>query len=229
MVPYPVIVGDFSANLGYWWDLEFWNRSVTQEAWRPDQFSGSPPGSFPKLEIRFDPASGRANIDSGALVVQALEETRFHIAGQSISSQRDAVLVQPDRPWRADWVSNGLYNDGWTRPGQTARIRIFSLPHQSTTATRYVSLYLQAPPGVENRLVTIESSRVTWHARVGQGLLKQEVWACVPPTGYADLRVSVSGASPIFGDMSSAESFNEPRDAGVLVHQVAVYGETLNC
>jgi hypothetical protein len=229
MVPYPVLVGDYSANLGYWWDLEFWNRSVTQEAWRRDQFSGSPPGSFPKLEIRFDPATGRANIDPDALAVQALEETRFHIAGQSISSQRDAVLVQPDRPWRADWISEGLYNDGWTRPGQTARIRIFALPHQATTATRYVSLYLAAPQGIRDRLVTIKSSRVTWHVRVGQDVIKQEVWACVPPTGYEELRLTVHDVSPIPGDLSNLDTFGEPRDGGILVHQVAVYGETPNC
>ena len=60
MIPYPVLVGDYFANLGYWWDLEFWNRSVTQEAWRTDQFSGTPPGSFPKLELRFDPFTGLA-------------------------------------------------------------------------------------------------------------------------------------------------------------------------
>jgi hypothetical protein len=229
MVPYPVLVGDFAANLGYWWDIEFWNRSVTQEGWRPDEFSGTPAGTFPKRELRFDPSTGRANIDPDALVLQGLEETRFHIAGQSISSQRDAVLVQPDRPWRADWTSSGLYNDGWTRPGETARIRVFARPSQSTTETRYVSLYLLAPGGVPARAVTVKSDRVTWHVDVGSEVVKQEAWVCVPPHGHSDLRLSVRGASPISGDLSNGVSFAEPRDGGVLVHQIALYGATANC
>ena len=28
IVPYPLLQGDYWANVGFWWDLEFWNRSV---------------------------------------------------------------------------------------------------------------------------------------------------------------------------------------------------------
>ena len=39
MVPYPVIRDDYWANVGFWWDFEFWNKSVDREAARPNQFS----------------------------------------------------------------------------------------------------------------------------------------------------------------------------------------------
>ena len=117
MIPYPVIRGDYFANIGFWWDLEFWNRTVDREASAPNQFSGTPPGSFPKLDVRFDPQTGRANYDFDSYVAQAAADPRFHLIGRLLTTQRDVSLSLPDRPWRADWVSYGLYPDGWTTAG----------------------------------------------------------------------------------------------------------------
>ena len=125
IVPYPVIRGDYWANAGFWWDLEFWNRSVDREAAHPNQFSGTPPGSFPKIDPHFDPETGLANFDVDSYVAQAATDARFHIEGRFLTTQRGVSIVFPDRPWRADWVTYGLYPDGWTRPGTPARIRVF--------------------------------------------------------------------------------------------------------
>jgi hypothetical protein len=229
MIPYPVLVGDYSANLGYWWDLEFWNRSVTREAWRPDQFSGTPPGSFPKLELRFDPVSGKANLDLDMLIAQALQETRFHIAGQSVKSERGVTLVRPDRPWRADWTSTGLYNDGWTRPGEQASFIVYARPGQASSVLRYFTFYLVAPSDVQSRAATFKSNSGMWPLEVAPNTTKQDVAVCVPPHGHAAVSLDVRGASPIPGDQSTITSFGEPRDGGVLISQVALLGESESC
>ncbi len=126
MVPYPVIRGDYWSNIGYWWDFEFWNRSVDREATKPNQFSATPPGSFPKIDLRFDPRTGRANFDGDRtsrrpswMRASTSEAGRWRRSATSRSSL-------PDLPWAADWVSYGLYPDGWTRPGREARIRVFA-------------------------------------------------------------------------------------------------------
>ena len=222
MIPYPVVTGDYWANIGYWWDLEFWNRSVTREAWRPDEFSGTPPGSFPKLDLRFGSKTGRASVDLDAFVAQSLQDSRFHIAGRSRSAQRGVAVVEPARPWHADWVSTGLYADGWTRPGQTARIRVFALPGQSGSVSRGISFFMFAPDGAPPRLATFRSNRGVWKITVSQTTVQQDVSVCVPPHGYADLHLRVRGASPIPGDLRNIDVVDDPRQGGVLVRQIAL-------
>ena len=124
MVPYPVIRDDYWANVGFWWDFEFWNKSVDREAARPNQFSPTPT-TFPKLDIRFDPRTGRSNVDVDSYIAQAVGDVRFHLKGRFLTTQRDVSIVFPDRPWRADWVTRGLYPDGWSRPGRVAHIKVF--------------------------------------------------------------------------------------------------------
>ena len=97
MVPYPVIRGDYFANIGFWWDFEFWNRSVDREATAPNEFSGTPPGSFPKLDLRFDPQTGLANYDLDSYVAQAAADARFHVKGRAAddAAQRLDRLSRP--------------------------------------------------------------------------------------------------------------------------------------
>jgi hypothetical protein len=223
MVPYPVIRGDYWSNIGFWWDFEFWNRSVDREAAAPNQFSGTPPGSFPKVDLRFDPKTGLANFDVDSYVAQAVADARFHVEGRLLSTQRDVSIVFPSRPWRADWVSYGLYPDGWTRPGRTARIRVFGHPDARTAVTRTLTLTLLAPGEVTSRHVVVRSNDGVWPLDVGgTNSVQQAVTVCVPRDGPADVTLRADGVSAIYGDQSTVESVAQTREAGVLVGQVAL-------
>ena len=60
MVPYPVRYADYWAGVGFWWDMEFWNKSVDRAAHLPGMFEWTP-STFPKLRLHFDPRTGAAN------------------------------------------------------------------------------------------------------------------------------------------------------------------------
>jgi hypothetical protein len=222
MVPYPVIRGDYWANAGYWWDLEFWNKSVDREAALPNQFSVTPPGSFPKIDPRFNPKTGLANFDVDSYVAQAQADVRFHVAGRFLDAQRGVAITFPDRPWRADWASYGLYPDGWTRPGVPARFRVFPEPHQRRPLVRTLHLMLQAS-GSDARPVKLVSNDSSWNARV-TGPPPQQVTmsVCVPPHAPADVKLTALGSGQVEGDQSTAETFAMPRSAGILVVQATL-------
>jgi hypothetical protein len=220
MVPYPVIRGDYFANEGFWWDLEFWNRSVDREAARPDQFSVTPPGTFPKTDPQFDPRTGLANFDLDSYVAQATTDARFHIAGRVLSSQRGVSVVFPYRPWRADWVSYGLYPDGWTRPGQIARFRVFAEPKQTRPLLRTIHFTLFVP-GFETRSVRLASNAGAASSDM-TGTQQMTTTVCVPAHAPADVKLTAIGSSPVEGDPSTLTTLAEPRSAGVLVGDVAL-------
>ena len=221
MVPYPVIRGDYWANAGFWWDLEFWNRSVDREAAHPNQFSGTPPGSFPKIDPHFDPETGLANFDVDSYVAQAATDARFHIEGRFLTIQRGVSIVFPDRPWRADWVTYGLYPDGWTRPGTPARIRVFPSRNQAGPQLRTLRVTISAPEN-QQRPVTLTSNTGTWKLGATNSPSEAQATVCVPTNRPADVRLTATGASPVEGDPSTSVTMGEPRNAGVLVGQIVL-------
>jgi hypothetical protein len=224
MVPYPVIRADYNANTAFWWDLEFWNKSVDREAGRPNEFWGTPPGTFPKVDLRFDAATGKANFDVDSYIAQAAADARFHVKGRFLTTMRDVSIVFPDRPWRADWVSYGLYPDGWTHPSEPARIRVFADPTQTRPVLRTVTLTLVSPEGVAPRRTTFRSNAGEGAIAISSSAVEQVVNVCVPRTGHADITLRSKGSSQIYGDPSTPATFSEPRQAGILVAQIALAG-----
>ena len=230
MMPYPVIRGDYFANVAFWWDLEFWNRSVDREAAPPAAaFPGTPAGTFPKLSLRFDPKTGKANIDSASYVAQAATDARFHIAGRTLTSQRGVSIVLPVRPWHADWVSYGLYDDGWTRPGKAARIRVFAAPGQRGAVRRTLTLALLAPGTVTAQPAVLRSNEGRWRVVAGQNAAQQAVTVCVPAEGYSDITLTTAGSAPIYGDQATQAGAAAPRQAGVLVDWLSLAGLGPRC
>jgi hypothetical protein len=225
MIPYPVQREDYFASATFWWDLEFWNRSVDRQAAPNGEFSSTPAGSFPNLDLHFDPRSGRANIDLNSYVAQLQTDARFHIAGRFLATQRGVSIVFPDRPWRADWVSYGLYDDGWTRPRTTARIRAFAAPGQKTAVARTLTLLLSAPEDVASRPVTIRSDAGVVRLGVTPATVQQAVPVCVPRHGFTDVTVRVTGSSIVNGDLTTLQSASVLRPAGVLVGGVTLASE----
>jgi hypothetical protein len=223
MVPYPVIRDDYWANIGFWWDFEFWNKSVDREAGPPNQFSATP-ATFPKLDIEFDPRTGLSNVDVDSYIAQAAGDVRFHLKGRFLVTERDVSILFPDRPWRADWVTRGLWPDGWTRPGRVAHIKVFADAAQRGAVLRTLTVTLRAPEGT-SRPTTFASNAGRWQLGVGPATVQQTVTVCVPRDAPAEVSLRVRGASRIAGDPSTIETFAQPREAGVLVGSIALAGE----
>ena len=119
-IPYPTLPGDLSASTAYWWDVSFWNASVTRTAWVDGRFAWTP-STFTKLDLRFDPRTGLANLDETPYVAQAVGDARFYLAGRKLLLERDVHLIEAARPWRAEWLTFGLHPDGGPGPGGPRR------------------------------------------------------------------------------------------------------------
>jgi hypothetical protein len=225
LVPYPTIPGDYWASVGSWWDLEFWNLSATRAAYYPGQFEETP-STFPKLHLRFDHANGSANVSPTEWVAQSAKETRFRISGPVHAEKYNVLLVNAARPWRTDWLTFGLTDDGWTRPGAPARIRVFAVPGQRTAVSRTLSLAVRAPESSPRARFTVRSNVAKWHAdEANAGTVVGTIRVCVPRSGYTDVRISTPLAARTYGDMRDVNSFGFERRLGVFFSSIALADE----
>jgi len=226
MVPSPSILADYWASVGFWWDLEFWNESVDRAVYLPGQYLWTP-STFPKSFLRFDPRTGVANVTVAPYALEAETETRFRLDGHVASDTRATMLIHTTRPWRADWLTFGLYDDGWTKPGVTGTIRVFSAPGQQHAEIRYLTLGVRAPFGVTGRAFSARSNRTVVHSAAnGVDRVLSLLKVCVPPHGYSDVHVSTPAATPIgYGQPITAASFFRQRTAGVLLTEIALADE----
>jgi hypothetical protein len=225
MLPYPPIDGDYWASVSYWWDMEFWNESVDRAAYLDGAFEGTP-STFPKLALRFDPRTGLANIAPTRLAVQLVPDSRFQLYGTELLNDRNAALIDTGGGrWRANWITFGLYDDGWTKPGVTVRVRVFPRPGAAGPELRTLELHFLSP--VDGRAVDVVSDRGRWHGTVSasQGTTVADVPVCVPAHGFADVRIDAQGATPIHGDMRNYDTFGARyRTAGVFLSRIEVFG-----
>jgi hypothetical protein len=228
MVPYPVNYADYWASVGWWWDLEFWNESVDRAAYLPGMYLWTP-STFPRVMLRFDPRTGVANASPTKYVVESNKETRFRIAGPTTHGDpdtRDSMVIVAEKPWRAEWLTYGLTDDGWTRPGQTARVRIFATPQQKGPVIRTLTLGVQAPTDVASRPFRVASNRAVVRSVANDAdRVLAVVQACVPAHGSTDVRLTARGHSPTYGDPRNAGTASEPRQAGVHLTEIAVADE----
>ena len=110
MVPYPVNYADYWASVGWWWDLEFWNKSVDRAAYLPGQFLWTP-STFPRVMLRFDPTTGVANASPTPYVVAEQQ-------GDALPDRRDAA--PPGAPTRATARSSSRGSRGGRSGSRTA-------------------------------------------------------------------------------------------------------------
>jgi hypothetical protein len=225
-IPFAVDPADYYSGVGFWWDMEFWNATVDRAAYLPGEFYWTP-STFPKLVLRFDPTTGLANISPTRYTTEADNETRFRISGPALTDTRGVLLIQNAMPWRTDWLSFGLYDDGWTKPHAMARIRIFSEPTQTTPVIRYLTLGVATLPGFAHEPFHLTSNRANVHglAHAGDRVLEQ-VTVCVPPHGFSEAHLTTPDAGEIgYGDPRSATTSAIPRRGGVLLTEIAVANE----
>ena len=229
MIPYPTLYGDYWANTAYWWNLEFWNESVQRAVLYGDAFSGTP-STFPKTALSFDATTGHANVSPSDYIAQAVPETRFHLAGQVKSEYRGVLLVRTEMPWRAQWLTSGLYDDGWTKPHVVGRIRVFAKPGQTTSLKRYLTISVRGPSGSYARPFHVISNASDWRGRAPVAGTSNQIAVCVPAQGFADVRVNTRGFAPIYGDLKSSNTFAYyARSGGVLITAIALADETGPC
>jgi hypothetical protein len=225
LVPYPTIPGDYWASVGSWWDLEFWNVSANRAAYYPGEFEETP-SSFPKLGLRFDERSGAANVSPSEWVALSAKETRFRISGTVRAEQYNVRLVNAARPWRTDWLTFGLTDDGWTKPGVVARVRVFAAPGQRTAVARSLSLAIRPPDSAPRTTFTVRSNVARWEDdEANAGTVVGSVRVCVPRSGYTDVRISTPLVVRAYGDMRSVDTFGFERRVGVFVSSVALADE----
>lgn len=228
MVPFPSNVADYWASVGYWWDMEFWNKSVDRAVYRPGEFLWTP-STFPKLMLRLDPSTGAASSSPTPYVVEGNKETRFRIAGNTVPANtdtRDMLLIKAAMPWRAEWLTFGLTDDGWTKPGVAARVRVFAFPGQQRSVTRTLTLGVRAPFDVDTRPFRAISNRDEQRAvAVKHGRVLVTLPVCVPAHGFSDVRIPAPESSATFGDLKNATTFSMPRQAGVLFTEIALADE----
>ena len=230
MIPYPFLDGDYWASTAYWWDAEFWNVSVDRAAYLDSAFEGTPPGAFPQLSLRFDPLTGRADISPTEDAVQLESESRFRLYGNVRLTDRGALLIDTGGDgWLAQWITFGLYDDGWTKPGVVGRVRIFPVPGQSSDWLRTLVVDIRSPTG--GRPVELSSNAGTWRGRLpAQGTVVASVPVCAPAHGFTDVRIKVGGATAIHGDMRSLDTFGaQYRTAGVYLARINVQGIGTSC
>src|SRR5581483_8058365 len=163
MISYPYVPGDFWQSYPFWRDIEFWNKSVVRAAYAPNGAFESTGSTFPKIYLSFDDRTGAVSPSPSPVVAEALKDSRFRIDGPVIGSQHAVNLIRATIPWRTDWLTYGLTDDGWTRPGVTARVRVFSTPEQRTAVIRYVTLQLWVPNGVTSRPYRLASGAANVH------------------------------------------------------------------
>jgi len=226
IIPYLVSSSYFISD-ERWRDIEFWNKSVVRDALPPDGSAYAYTGFwFPKLDVRFNPLTGVANISPTLWVAASDKDTRFAIAGTARADVGDVILTRADMPWRAAWISSGLFDDGWTKPGVTAHIRIFPAPGQRRARIRSFAFAVHAGPEITSQPVDVDSNLDRW---VGQatntGTVTATIPVCVPARGYAVIRLSTPVSSVIPGDQAMQSTSDGSRRGGVFFGETALSSE----
>src|ERR671922_165119 len=167
LVPGPALPAE------YWWDAEFWNKTVDR-ALAVD--GGQIYSPFAASTLSFDPKTGRGHgPEPTDLLVLDRAETRFGLAGaRRIGSAPHLVLVRVARPYRAAWLVSGAEADGGIRPGRSVRIRVFGRPRELVVSVRapFEATRIQA--------FTLRSGAVERSMRVPPGaVVRASVTVCV--------------------------------------------------
>jgi hypothetical protein len=229
MIPYPFLFGNYWENVAYWWNVEFWNASVQRAAVYEGAFTGTPE-TFPPVELSFDRATGRASASPSDYSLQAVAETRFRLAGEVLGEDRGIVLIKTQKPWRAEWLAFDLYRDGWTEPRVVGTIRVFAAPDQSGPTMRFVTLSVRGLREAAPRAFHVTSNASDWQGVADEQGTSNQISVCVPPRGYADVRIDAPRFSPIYGDPRSEATFvSYARSGGVLLTGIALADETRPC
>ena len=193
VMKYPVGGPDWWAGQGYWWDVEFWNESAVDTM--ADMSLKKTPHWRDELRsaIRAPRSTRRAQF-----AFFHKTDVRFRLAGRQLVYDRDAYVFDTARPWRATWLTDGIYPDGWTRPHRPATITVFAEPGQKRPLQRFLTISVASPDPLEQRPVCITSNLGDWGGSIPPDTsVDRAVQVCVPPGGTG--KVTVADARRVAG------------------------------
>jgi hypothetical protein len=208
----------------FWWDVEFWNRSVGRTLVAADRTMTYT--NFPVSVLELDFATGRfrGTADAPPYVVFADGDPRFLLAGKRIVRKNGLSLLAVPRPYRTRWATRGLDLDGWTRPGRPVRISVYAEPGQRSRLVRLSILLLSPAEGGSPTAYSLTGAGVNSHGHVPPdgGRTVQRVALCLPAAGRADLTLRVNASAEIAGPPIGDWENPDRREVGALVGAVEV-------
>jgi hypothetical protein len=215
------ISSDWFVNEGTWVDYEYFNKSVVRDA----RIAGSNPFDytgfwFPKLDLRFNPDTGGVAESPTRWIAASIKETRFRIAGPAKFYNSNLMLIDAGPRWRLAWLTSGIYDDGWTKPGATVRIRLYPTPSQRTARIRSVGFVLRAPQDIPRRVVTVTAQGQRTRVIVTPSATNAYARVCVPTRGNAEIQMKVNGSSGIPGDLATLATSRMPRRGGMFIASI---------
>jgi hypothetical protein len=219
---YPVLGADWFAGQAYWWDVEFWNESAFRTA-----ADMSLPGAKHWSEL-FDSRTGAALDESQSEFALAHgTDVRFRLAGTIRLLDRDAYLFEPERPWRATWLTDDIWADGFTRSGTPATITVFPEPGQTQPLQRFLTLSITSPDREALRPVEVRSSMGEWSDEIApETSFEPQVSVCVPPEGVGRVTIETPATSLVYPDPTvTAPGGRIDRPVGVLIRSIALADE----
>jgi hypothetical protein len=131
-----------------------------------------------------------------------------------VTQTQDALLIHAAMPWRADWVSKGFYDDGWTRASGV--VHVFARRQGFPREVRYLTFQIRAP---SPRPFTVRSNLETKRGTATGATSFVTVRVCVGTYG-AEVRVSTPVVTAIPADLGSGSA--GPRQGGLFVAQIAL-------
>lgn len=220
---YPVLGADWFAGQAYWWDVEFWNESAIRTA-----------ADMSLLDTKhwstlFDERTGAAvDVPATQFALQHGTDVRFRLAGTVRVFDRDAYLYEMERPWRATWVANDIWPDGFTREDTPATISVFPEPGQQGPLRRFLTLSLSTPSR-DATPVRVTSGTGEWEAEIApETSFEPGVVVCVPPDRPGRVTITTPAVSLIYPDPTkTAPGGRVDRPVGVLLRSVALADETV--
>ncbi len=219
---YPVAGADWWAGQGYWWDVEFWNESagaIAADMSLPDAKHWS---------TMFDERTGAA-LDGPGTEFALIHGTdvRLRLAGTTRLLDRDAYLFETERPWRATWITNDIWPDGFTRPETPATISVFPEPGQTEPLQRFLTLSISSPDREAPRQVAVRSGMGEWADEIApETSFEPQVSVCVPPDRPGRVTVETPTTSLVYPDPTkTAPNGRVDRNVGVLLRSIALADE----
>jgi hypothetical protein len=185
------------ANNAVWWELEFWNHSVDR-VFRLG--TGSDVTVKPIQQLSLDYASGTLRIGGDRPPSQlaiSTSDVRFAPEHQGSPARHgDVALYRTPLPYRADWATQGIREDGWTTGGHPATVRLYARRGEPAELRRVrVVLHGGADIGRARRYtITGPSLR---HSAVVRDNTTYEAGVCVPAGGHADVGLDVHGGTEL--------------------------------
>ena len=187
MIPFPQSP-EFALDAVFWWDIEFWNRTVGQTFVATDkEFSYAP---FPNKTLKPDWSSGLApgTASAPAYVVFALNDPRFRLIGVRDAENIGLQVIVAARPYHAQWATRGLDTDGWAPAGKPVTVRIYSQSRRAELVR--LAITLGAPQLAPARYL-LRTSDTQQHGELAPAALATPtIDVCVPAHTFADVQLT---------------------------------------